>query len=78
MREINENITKFNYTCTYGNGIHVRSSGTERENEASVTFQANGEVRHLGASEGREIHSQDDRKSRCLVIRGLPCSMDRL
>lgn len=63
MRQSNEKITKFNHTCTYGNGTYVRSSGTERKN-AYVTFQANGEVRQLGASEGREINLQDDRKSR--------------
>lgn len=56
---------------------YIRGSETERENETYITFWAKDKVRHFGASEGRKIRLQDDRKSRCSVIRSFPYPIDR-
>lgn len=41
-----------------------------------MTFWAKDEVRHFGASQGEKGYSQDDEKSKCLVIWSLSCTID--
>lgn len=59
---------------------HRRDSETERSNEVYITSQPRTKVRCLGTWRegcGKEGRLQDNKKSRCLVMRCLPCPTDR-